>query len=162
MVPHTFATGGGFPDVSQLLLGAHMDSACAPYGKCGAQADQSAQRGRQDRPVIASPAGFWTRSTIRRRTGLKASLCTQHAHIPCRCSVVAGMPLIRVVHIAPVTRGFHGRMRRVRATCKAQRRSSVRNNHAAGMTPQIGAANLPRRRSSSPATFFSKAFFQIH
>ena len=71
MVPHAYATGGGFPDVSQLLLGTLMNSACTVYGEYGVQADQSAQLGRQDRPasVIASPAS--TRSTIRRRMGLK-------------------------------------------------------------------------------------------
>jgi hypothetical protein len=51
MVPHAYATGGGFPDVSQLLLGTLMNSACTAYGKYGVQADQSAQLGRQDRPA---------------------------------------------------------------------------------------------------------------
>jgi len=71
MVPHAYATGGGFPDVSQLLLGTLMNSACTAYGKYGVQADKSAQLGRQDRPasVILSPAS--TRSTIGRRMGLK-------------------------------------------------------------------------------------------
>jgi len=32
---------------------------------------------------------------------------------------------VRVVHIAPVSRGLHGQMRRVGATCKPQRRSSL-------------------------------------
>jgi len=71
MVPHAYAAGGGFPDVSQLLLGTLMNSACTAYGKYGVQADQSAQLGRQDRPasVMASPSS--RRSTIRRRMGLK-------------------------------------------------------------------------------------------
>ena len=83
MVPHAYATGGGFPDVSQLLLGTLMNSPCTPYVKYSVQADQSAQLGRQDRPasVIASPASIWTRSTIRRRMGLKGPWRTQHAHI---------------------------------------------------------------------------------
>ena len=53
------------------------------YGKYGAQADQSAQLGRQDRPasVIVSPASIWTRSTIRRRMGLKGPWRTHHAYI---------------------------------------------------------------------------------
>ena len=50
MVPHAYATGGGFPDVSQLLLGTLMNSPCTPYVKYSVQADQSAQLGRQDRP----------------------------------------------------------------------------------------------------------------
>ena len=32
---------------------------------------------------------------------------------------------VRVVHIAPVSRGLHGQMRRVGTTCKPQRRSSL-------------------------------------
>ncbi len=32
MVPHTYATGGGFPDVRQLLLDTHMDWALTTYG----------------------------------------------------------------------------------------------------------------------------------
>ena len=44
--------------------------------QCSVQADQSAQLGRQDRPVITSPASIWTRSTMRRRMGLKGRLRT--------------------------------------------------------------------------------------
>ena len=54
MVQHAYATGGGFPDVSQLLLGTLMNFACTPYGKYGVQADQSAQLGRLDRPACDS------------------------------------------------------------------------------------------------------------
>ena len=43
MLPHTYATGGGFPDVIQLLLDTDMDLALTTYGKCSVQADQSAQ-----------------------------------------------------------------------------------------------------------------------
>ena len=60
MQPHAYATGGGFPEVIQLLLDTHMESALSAYGKCSVHADQSAQLGRQDRPasVIASPASI--------------------------------------------------------------------------------------------------------
>ena len=34
MLPHVYATGGGLPDVIQLLLDTHMDSALNTYGKC--------------------------------------------------------------------------------------------------------------------------------
>jgi hypothetical protein len=81
MLPHAYATGGAFPDVIQLLLDTHMDSALTMYGTCNVQADQSAQLGRQDRPVITSPASIWTRSTIRRRMGLKGRLRTHNAPI---------------------------------------------------------------------------------
>ena len=50
MLPHAYATGGGFADVIQLLLDTHMDSALNTYGKCSVQADRLAQLGRQDRP----------------------------------------------------------------------------------------------------------------
>ena len=76
MLPHAYATGGGFLDVIQLLLDTHMDLALNTYGKCSVQADQSAQFGRQDRRVITSPASIWTRSTMRRRMGLKGRLRT--------------------------------------------------------------------------------------
>ena len=49
--------------------------------RCSVQADQSAQLGRQDRPVITSPASIWTRSTIRRRMGLKGRLRIYNAPI---------------------------------------------------------------------------------
>jgi len=65
----------------QLLLDAHMDLALTTYGKCSVQADQSAQLGRQDRPVITSPASIWTRTTIRRRMGLRGRLRTHNAPI---------------------------------------------------------------------------------
>ena len=42
--------------------------------QCSVQADQLAELGRQDRPVITSPASIWTRSTMRRRMGLKGRL----------------------------------------------------------------------------------------
>ncbi len=35
---------------------------------------------------------------------------------------------VRVVHIAPVSRGLHGQMRRVGTTCKPQRRPSLGKN----------------------------------
>ena len=76
MLPHVYATGGGLPDVIQLLLDTHMDLALNTYGKCSVQADQWAQLGRQDRRVITSPASIWTRSTMRRRMGLKGRLRT--------------------------------------------------------------------------------------
>ena len=40
MLPHAYATGGAFPDVIQLLLDTHMDSALTMYGKCSVQAHQ--------------------------------------------------------------------------------------------------------------------------
>jgi hypothetical protein len=40
-----------------------------------------AELGRQDRPVITSPASIWTRSTIRRRMGLMGRLRTHNAPI---------------------------------------------------------------------------------
>ena len=73
---HVYATGGGLPDVIQLLLDTHMDFALTTYGKCSVKADQSAQFGRQDRRVITPPASIWTRSTMRRRMGLKGRLRT--------------------------------------------------------------------------------------
>jgi hypothetical protein len=81
MLLHVYATGGAFPDFIQLLLDTHMDSALTMYGKCSVHADQSAQLGRQDRPVITSPASIWTRTTIRRRKGLKGRLRTPNAPI---------------------------------------------------------------------------------
>jgi len=32
MLPHAYATGGGLPDVIQLLLDTHMDLALTTYG----------------------------------------------------------------------------------------------------------------------------------
>ena len=49
--------------------------------QCSVQADQLAELGRQDRPVITSPASIWTRSRIRRRMGLKGRLRTHNAPI---------------------------------------------------------------------------------
>ena len=49
--------------------------------QCSVQADQLAELGRQDRPVITSPASIWTRSTIRRRMGLMGRLRTHNAPI---------------------------------------------------------------------------------
>jgi hypothetical protein len=40
-----------------------------------------AELGRQDRPVMSSPASIWTRSTIRRRMGLMGRLRTHNAPI---------------------------------------------------------------------------------
>ena len=56
------------------------------------------------------------------------------------------MRLVRVVHIAPVSRGFHSRMRTVRATCKPQRRSSLNSNHETGLASMIRAAYMQRHR----------------
>ncbi len=63
-----------------------------------------------------------------------------------QCNIAARMPLVGVVHVAPVSRGLQGRMRRVEATYKPQRRSSLGSNHAAYIPPPIGAAYLPLRR----------------
>ena len=102
--------------------------------------------GRQDRPVITSPASIWTRSTIRRRMGLKGRFRT-HTHIyDSQCNILARMPLVGVMHVAPVSLGLPCRMRRVEATYKPQTRSSLGSNHATDMTPPIGAAYLPRHR----------------
>ena len=49
--------------------------------QCSVQADQLAELGRQDRPVITSPASIWTRSRMRRRMGLKGRLRTHNAPI---------------------------------------------------------------------------------
>ena len=49
--------------------------------QCSVQADQVAELGRQDRPVITSPASIWTHSRIRRRMGLKGRLRTHNAPI---------------------------------------------------------------------------------
>jgi hypothetical protein len=65
-----------------------------------------------------------------------------HSH----CNIAARMPLVGVVHVAPVSRGLQGRMRRVEATYKPQKRSSLGSHHAADMPPPIGAAYLPRHR----------------
>ena len=45
-----------------------------------------------------------------------------------------------------VCTGLQGRMRRVEATYKPQRRSSLGSNHTEDITPPIGAAYLPLRR----------------
>ena len=63
-----------------------------------------------------------------------------------QCNIAARMPLVGVVHVAPVSRGLQGRMRRVEATYKPHRRSTFGSNHAADMTRPIGAAYLPRHR----------------
>jgi hypothetical protein len=63
-----------------------------------------------------------------------------------QCNIAARMPLVGVVHVAPVSRGLQGRMRRVEATYKPQRRSSLGSNHTADIPPPIGAAYLPLRR----------------
>jgi hypothetical protein len=65
-----------------------------------------------------------------------------HSH----CNIAARMPLVGVVHVAPVSRGLQGRMRRVEATYKPQKRTSLGSHHAADMPPPIGAAYLPRHR----------------
>ena len=58
--------------------------------------------------------------------------------------IVAGMPLVRGVHIAPVSRGLHSQMKRVWTTCNPQRRSSIGDNHASNM--------LRRTVSSAPTS----------
>jgi hypothetical protein len=63
-----------------------------------------------------------------------------------QCNIAARMPVVGVVHVAPVSRGLQGRMRRVEATYKPQRRSSLGSNHTADIPPPIGAAYLPLRR----------------
>ena len=57
-----------------------------------------------------------------------AGTVAEHVYVP---TIVAMS--VRVVHIAPVSRGLHGQMRRVGTTCKPRRRSSLGKNHAADM-----------------------------
>ena len=64
-----------------------------------------------------------------------------------QCNIFARMPLVGVVHVAPVSRGLQGRMRRVEATYKPQRRSSLGSNHTADIPPPIGAALVPAASS---------------
>ena len=66
-----------------------------------------------------------------------------HSH----CNILGRMPLVGVMHVAhSVSRGLPCRMRRVEATYKPQKRSSLGSHHAADMPPPIGAAYLPRHR----------------
>ena len=102
MGPHAYATGGGFPDVSQLLLGTLMNSPCTPYVKYSVQADQSAQLGRQDRPasVIASPASISVDTLYHPKTdGSEGSM----AHIACAYSIASAILLQGCLSFAPCT-----------------------------------------------------------
>ena len=104
MVPHAYATGGGFPDVSQLLLGTLMNSPCTPYVKYSVQADQSAQLPRPAGPPCQCDSVTCEHLPVDtlyhpKTDGSEGSM----AHIACAYSIASAILLQGCLSFAPCT-----------------------------------------------------------
>ena len=102
MLPHAYATGGGFADVIQLLLDTHMDSALNTYGKCSVQADRLAQLGRQDRPSDNVTCKHLDTLYHPKTDGSEGSFAHVHTMrlYHSHCNILGRMPLVGVMHVA--------------------------------------------------------------
>jgi hypothetical protein len=157
MLPHAYATGGAaFPDVIQLLLDTHMDSALTMYGKCSVQVDQSAELGQQDRPVIASPASIWTRSTIlsvrRVRNNLQAAKTLiprkRHGHAADMPPPIGAAYLPR--RRFPVTRGAAPKPRFEVVCFRTSKRGHLRSSKPGFEHRRMNVREMKKRGSVSP------------
>ena len=149
MVPHTYATSGGFPGAIQQMPVARTHPLCIAQRTCSLWAEQSAQIGRQ-RPLSARVASERPVARLPSECASFDGYFCAHGRLIPLCELcqpeAAGARLVRAVKLASMRlRELRGGMRRLGATCTAAQ-TRIRCNDVATPEYDQNGGGIRRRR----------------
>ena len=149
MVPHTYATSGGFPGAIQRIPAARTHPLCIAQRTCSLWAEQSAQIGRQ-RPLSARVASERLDARLPSECASFDGYFCAHGRIIPVCELcqreAAGARLVRAVKLASMRlRELRGGMRRIGATCTAAQ-TRIRFKDVATQENDRNGGGIRRRR----------------